>query len=206
MSGILYTIGHSNYSLDAFLELLRRHEIEMVCDVRSSPYSAYCPHFNREALVPPLQDFRFEYAFLGRELGARTEDTACYRNGKVSYALLAETEPFRNGLREVKSAMQARRVALMCAEKDPLTCHRSILICRHLRDETDSICHILETGEVETQHEAEYRLLKELKIDYPDLFNTEEELIEQAYDTRGEKIAFALREAGTIPEVSERWP
>ncbi|HLJ56880.1 MAG TPA: DUF488 domain-containing protein [Chthonomonadaceae bacterium] len=187
---ILYTIGHSNHEAERFLALLRLHGIEAICDVRSQPYSQYCPQFNRDALEPALRAAGVRYAFLGRELGARTDDPACYRDGRVEYARLAETEQFRSGVRRVLRAMQTHRVALMCAEKDPLTCHRSILICRTMRADTDEIVHILEDGGTETQQEAERRLMDTLKIVYPDLFHTEAELIEQAYDRQGERIAY----------------
>jgi hypothetical protein len=102
--------------------------------------------------------------------------------------------------------MGTLRVALMCAEKDPLTCHRTILVCRRLRSETDAIHHILEDGEIETQREAEFRLMRTLRIVYPDLFHTEEELIEQAYDLQGEKIAYMLPKPGSPPDTGENWP
>jgi uncharacterized protein (DUF488 family) len=51
----LFTIGHSTHSLEKFLELLRQHRIEAVADVRSSPYSQYNPHFNREPLQLALR-------------------------------------------------------------------------------------------------------------------------------------------------------
>ncbi|MBC7526673.1 MAG: DUF488 family protein, partial [Chthonomonadaceae bacterium] len=82
---ILYTLGHSNHSLERFLELLRLHKIETVGDVRSQPYSPYCPHFNREALQIALLQNGISYLFFGRELGARTEDTSCIIEGRVDY-------------------------------------------------------------------------------------------------------------------------
>lgn len=206
MSDALYTIGHSNHETGRFLELLRLHEIEAVCDVRSHPYSQYCPQFNREAIEAALRQAGIRYAYFGKEFGARTEDASCYRNGRVDYATLAETDAFQSGVRRLKKAMETRTVALMCAEKDPLTCHRTILVCRRLRPEIPAIRHILDTGEIETQQEAEYRLMKMLKIEYPDLFHTEEELIEQAYEVQGEKIAYVLPKSGVPEERGESWP
>src|SRR4051812_42198034 len=88
MASSLYTIGHSNHDTDHFLSLLRRHEIDVVCDVRSSPYSQYCPQFNRETLEATLRQAGIIYEFFGSELGARTDDKTCYRNGRVDYARL----------------------------------------------------------------------------------------------------------------------
>ncbi len=206
MQVTLYTIGHSNHTTERFLELLAAHGIEAVCDVRSSPYSQYCPQFNRESIEASLRNAGIRYAFFGKEFGARTDDAACYRDGRVDYARLGETEAFQAGVRRFKKAMQTLKVALMCAEKDPLTCHRTILVCRRLRPETDAIHHILDTGEIETQKEAEYRMMDSLKIVYPDLFHTEEELIEQAYDLQGQKIAYTPPRPGTTLERDESWP
>jgi len=206
MSLDLYTIGHSNHDTGRFIELLRQHGIEAVCDVRSNPYSQYCPQFNRETLEASLSQAGIRYAFFGREFGARTDDASCYRSGRVDYSRLAETDSFQSGVRRLRKAMATVRVALMCAEKDPLTCHRTILVCRRLRTETDSIRHILETGEIETRQEAEVRMMGLLKIVYPDLFHTEEELIEQAYDRQGEKIAYTLPKPGQPEERGETWP
>ena len=206
MPTALYTIGHSNYDMERFLELLLQHGIEAVCDVRSHPYSQYCPQFNREPLEVSLRQAGIRYAFFGKEFGARTDDVSCYRDGRVDYTRLAGTESFQSGVRRLKRAMETLTVALMCAEKDPLICHRTILVSRRLRPETDDIRHILETGEIETQQEAEYRLLQTLKIVYPDLFHTEQELIEQAYDLQGEKIAYTLPKPDSPPERGENWP
>lgn len=190
MSFPVYTIGHSNYTVERFIELLRLHGIEAIGDVRSHPYSQYCPQFNREALERSLKSAGVRYAYFGAELGARTEDRRCYENGRVVYSRLAETEPFRAGIRRVVKAHESRRVALMCAEKDPLTCHRTILICRTLRSFVGEIAHILEDGGLEVQREAERRLMDQLGIVYPDLFHTEDELIEEAYEIQAARIAY----------------
>ena len=102
MPPTLYTIGHSNHDAERFIELLRAHGIEAVCDVRSRPYSQYCPQFNREALEATLRQAGIRYVFFGRVFGARPEDASCYRNGHVDYALLAETDPFRSGVRRLR--------------------------------------------------------------------------------------------------------
>lgn len=188
---ILYTLGHSNHSLERFLELLRLHKIETVGDVRSQPYSPYCPHFNRESLQIALLQNGIEYLFFGRELGARTEDTDCIIEGRVDYDCLTKTEAFREGVTRLKEEIKTKRVALVCAEKDPLTCHRTILVSRELRGETEKLRHILETGETETQKEVETRLLTSLKFE-PSLFQSEAEQIEEAYGIQGRKIAYRV--------------
>jgi uncharacterized protein (DUF488 family) len=185
----LYTIGHSTHPIEDFIGLLRKHGIAVICDVRSSPYSQYNPQFNREDLIPELKSAGIGYVFLGRELGPRSEDPACYEDGRVSYRRLAETAPFREGLNRLRQGMKRYRVSLLCAEKDPLTCHRTILICRELRAEAD-IRHILADGGIETQPELETRLLHLHKLDQMELFESRSDQLERAFDARAKKIAY----------------
>ena len=190
----LYTIGHSNHPLDRFIELLKMHEITAVGDVRSSPYSRFNPQYNRESLHKVLKENSIAYVFLGQELGPRSEDPSCYVDGKVQYGLLAGTEAFTRGIERLKAGMEKYRIALMCAEKDPITCHRMILVCRAIRSEGFPIGHILENGAVEALREAELRLLRSLKMPQLGLFDTVENLIQRAYDTLGHKIAYVRGE------------
>ena len=108
----------------------------------------------------------------------------------VQYHLLAKTEPFKQGLERIRKGMQSYRLALMCAEKDPIMCHRTILICRHLRSEKVEIKHILEDGRLESNNDSEKRLMRFLKIPQLQLFDSTEELIQRAYDIQSEKIAY----------------
>lgn len=193
---MIYTIGHSNHGIEAFLGLLARHGIEELADVRSSPYSKMYPQFSREALSSSLAEAGIRYSFLGKELGARTTDASCYVAGKVSYAKLAQTAPFQRGLARVAEEARARRVALMCAEKDPLTCHRTILVARALSPLGVEVLHILGDGGIEPQAAAESRLLDLTGLPQEDLFLSREELIAEAHDIQGAKIAYT---AGDLP-------
>ena len=98
----LYTIGHSTHTIEKFIELLLMHSISTVCDVRSSPYSKFNPQFNRELLKEELSKENIAYVFLGKELGPRSDDFDCYKNGKVQYAELAKKEIFHQGLGRLK--------------------------------------------------------------------------------------------------------
>ncbi len=129
MRTIIYTIGHSTHPSEKFIELLKRHEITAVCDVRSSPYSQFTPQFNRETIQSELKKHGIAYVYLGKELGPRSDDPGCYENGKVQYDRLAKTDLFHEGIRRAKEGMKSYRIALMCAEKDPIMCHRTILVC-----------------------------------------------------------------------------
>ena len=132
MAKCIYTIGHSTHTIKKFIELLQRYGITAVADVRSKPYSQMNPQFNRETLKIELGLSGISYVFLGKELGARTKNKSCYCNGRVQYELLAQTEEFQTGLQRLQEGTRSYQIALMCAEKDPLHCHRTILVSRHL--------------------------------------------------------------------------
>lgn len=151
----LYTIGHSNHSLETFLSLLKQHGITALGDVRSHPYSKHYPQFSYQFLKEELKKHRIVYVFLSKELGARSTDSNCYKEGKVQYARLANTQTSQEGINRLQKGMESYRIALMCAEKDPLTCHRTILICRQIRAKDLTIKHILEDGSIETLEEAD---------------------------------------------------
>jgi uncharacterized protein (DUF488 family) len=189
----LYTIGYSPFTDERFMEVLRHHGIGAVCDVRSMPYSRYKPEFNKAALEQNLQRQSIGYLFVGTMLGGRPAEPDLYEGGRVRFDLVAQSRVFQKGLAWLKQTAKAQTAALMCAEKDPLTCHRTILVCRHLRHEFD-IFHILEDGTVEDHKDAERRLVKLVGIPTDDLFRTEEELISDAYDLQGRKIAYVRKE------------
>jgi len=202
MADSVYTIGHSTHSTEKLTELLTAHGITTVADVRSQPYSRFNPQFNRESLQANLKAAGIAYVFLGCELGGRAEDSGCYVDGKVQYDLLAQTALFQEGLTRIAQGMSAHRIALMCAEKDPLTCHRAILVCRHLAARGIGAQHILEDGGIENHEDALTRLLKELGIAERELFRTRDELIAEAYLRRGQQIAYS--EKLSSPEDNNR--
>ena len=190
----LFTIGHSTHTSERFVDLLRMHEITAVCDVRSDPYSKFNPQFNHETLQTELKRHGIAYVFLGKELGPRSNDPDCYVKGKVDYNRLSQTGHFHEGLRRVGQGMKSYRIALMCAEKDPIMCHRTILVCRHLRVEEMRIRHILDDGSIEENDQAIKRLMELLKLPERDLFHSPEEMIERAYDLQGDRIAFVKKD------------
>ena len=124
------------------------------------------------------------------ELGARRTETESYRDGKVDYYLVSETASFSSGIQRLVDGSKKLKIALMCSEKDPLTCHRTILVSRHLRDFVGSIQHILSDGKIESHKDAEMRLVKECKLQNQDFLVSDRERLELAYKRRGEKIAF----------------
>lgn len=193
------TIGHSNHELNVFLNLLQDQEVSTVADVRSAPYSRYCPHFNKDALEGSLKEHSIEYLFLGREFGARVDDPACVSNGRIQYALLARRSEFLDGIELVRDRIRHSRFAMMCAEEDPLTCHRTILVARELDREGISVEHIRGDGRVETHDDVKTRLLKLTGLyqgegSQMELFRQpepdNEKLLSDAFDIQEEKIAY----------------
>ncbi|MBY0229738.1 MAG: DUF488 domain-containing protein [Gemmataceae bacterium] len=190
----LFTVGHSNHELAHFLALLRRHGIEAVVDVRSVPVSGRNPHFNRDMLQPALRGAGVMYGFLGEELGARRTEREAYDEGKALYERIVDLPKFRTGIDRVLDGITKCRVALMCAEKDPLDCHRAILVCRELAKSVPGILHILADGKLETHAEAEERLMVLHGEGEADLFRPREERAALAYARRGERICYAESE------------
>jgi uncharacterized protein (DUF488 family) len=190
MTATVYTIGHSTHTIERFIDLLKQHHISAVCDVRSRPYSRMNPQFNREDLRSSLKAADIKYVFLGKELGARSDDKSCYRNGQIQYDLLAKTSLFNEGIERVIEGSNNYRIALMCAEKEPLDCHRTILVSRTLCDRGVEIEHILGDGRIEAHGHAIERLVDRLRVLGADMFRKPDEVIADAYKRQGNDIAY----------------
>lgn len=190
----VFTIGHSNHSFEKFHGLLQSHNITALADVRSAPYSRSNPDFNREFLKTKLAEAGIAYVFLGRELGARPEGAQFYRQGRVQYRVLAESPQFRAGLDRVLNGAQTQRLALLCAEKEPLECHRTLLVSRELVASGASVLHIHADGRLETYSDAMKRLIKILGLPEEDLFRTREDMIADACAMQEERIAYVNEE------------
>lgn len=186
----VFTIGHSTHSIEAFLESLREHGISAVVDVRSAPFSRFNPQYNKKALEQSLRTNEIRYVFLGRELGARSEDPSCYVDGRVQYARLARTGLFNSGLERVMRGSRELRLALMCAEKEPLECHRTLLVARVLAERGVAVTHILADGSGEPHQVTMTRLLDIVGLPRQDLFHSTEQLIEEALTRQEERIAY----------------
>jgi uncharacterized protein (DUF488 family) len=158
---MIYTLGHSKHPTERFIELLRQHDIGALADVRSTPFSRFNPQFNRERLAAALREVGIHYVFLGQELGARPREREFYDGDRVSYAKLAQSELFRRGLERVLAGSREHRIALMCAERDPLHCHRALLISPELERAGVPVTHIHADGSLETH----VNLMKRVKPD-----------------------------------------
>jgi len=191
----LFTIGHSNHTLGRFLELLGSQGVEAVIDIRSAPYSRYCPQYNKEVLEKSIKSRGMEYIFLGRELGGKRNEESCYVDGKIKFELIAKLPIFQVGLERVIQEAEKQKVALMCAESEPLDCHRTILVCRQLKKINPDlqITHILSDGTIELHEKTLQRLVRLHKLE-PELFgelSSNSYLIEKAYALQEEKMAYS---------------
>jgi uncharacterized protein (DUF488 family) len=196
MPDTVFTIGHSTHTQERFIDLLCQHGVTAICDVRSMPYSRMNPQFNREDLEKALLARGIAYRFLGKELGARSNDPDCYENGKVQYDRLAETESFKRGIsRVLRGIKEDFRIAIMCAEKEPLECHRTILVARHLAALGLDVEHILADGRLEADSAALTRLKRMHNLPEEDMFRSPEELLADAYRRQEERIAYEVAEA-----------
>lgn len=190
MKSAVYTIGYSNHEIAYFIDFLRQHNITALGDVRSHPYSRYVPQYSQEPLKAALAAAGISYVFLGKELGARSKNPTCYKKGRVQYERLAKESTFLEGIDRVIQGTSRYRIALMCAEKDPIECHRALLVARKLFDAGIPVNHILADGSLEAHEAMESRLLAVCKLPEGDMFKSREEFVADAYLIQGERVAY----------------
>lgn len=187
---VVHTVGHSTHSADALLALLAAHRINAIADVRSAPYSRFQPHYNREPLQGLLRDRGIHYVFLGDALGGRSRSAADYEDGRVVYARLAKSAAFQVGIDRLVTGATHYRIAVLCAEKEPLECHRTLLVARELDRRGCPVAHIHGDGAVESHDQAMSRLMEMHGIAGDSLFDTREQLIQHACDLQEKRIAY----------------
>ena len=188
----IFTVGHSAHLREHFKALLVRFSINVVLDVRSSPYSRRYPQYNRNALKGWLLDIGIQYTFAGSALGGRPTSPSLYVNGKADYLQMAESTLFREGLRRVATAARSYRVVLMCAEADPLECHRFLLIGRALHEGGLDVQHILPSGGVERHAVTEDRLLRATGVLQRGFFDDGSDALARAYILQAARAAYSV--------------
>ncbi len=188
----VFTIGHSNHSEEDFVALLRRSGIEQVMDVRSAPRSRWVPHFNPDRLELILEKAGIDYAYAGGELGGRPMDRALYdSDGSVSYERVATCDDFDQGIARVLRAADERRVALMCMERDPLDCHRTLLVARALAERGVAVEHILPDGALLSHEAVMTRLVADMNLPpNGDMFRTREDVTAEAINKKSRQVAY----------------
>ncbi len=191
-SATLYSIGYATKPIEVFLAQLKQYRINAVADVRSVPFSKVFFDYHQDALRNTLHENGIRYVFLGQELGPRSKDPAHYdSNQQIRFDLLSQSELFQSGLSRLEKGWRNGWViALLCAEKDPVDCHRSLLIGRALQTRFQiDLQHITHTGELELQSDLDSRLTR-MHNTHNDLFCSAEEKIELAYAAQNRLKAY----------------
>ena len=199
----IFSIGHSNHSIDKFLSLLENSKINMVVDVRSAPFSRMFPQFNQETLKKSLGENSIGYLFLGNQIGGRSNDSDDYLDGQVLYKALAQKEGFKTGIERLKEGSAKYRIALMCSEKEPLDCHRTLLVSQALASRDIPVGHIHADGTVEAHKDALARLLTLHNLSSPDLFSDDKVRVQEALTLQEKKIAYQLPKPSESKEEFE---
>ena len=141
------------------------------------------------------------YLFLGKELGWRPGDPGCYLDGKVDFARLAATQAFKHGIEIALREAQTHVVAVICAEKEPLHCHRTLLVARALveccmqqRDRAVKVVHILADGNLETYEQSMERLVQLTGLGNSAAQSpaTYQELVAQALALQEKRVGYVL--------------
>ena len=194
----IFTIGYAGFEIDHFIKVIKEYQINSLIDVRSSPFSKYYSEYNKPLLQKTLQERGIIYRNYNREFGARQDDKMYYPNGYLDFSMFTRSMMFIEGMQKIIKAIPlGYRFVLMCSEKDPITCHRSIMIGKAFFNNGVSINHILSDGRIITQSEIETRLVD---MYYPDrdqltLFGEQlsfEEMVKNSYKYQNEKIGYRI--------------
>ena len=186
----LFSIGHSNMAAERFIGLLRDAGVNAIADVRSTPLSRRFPWFSGKNLAATLAQHGMTYLAYGEALGGRPRDAALYRDGVADYEAMARQREFQIVLDRLTAEGVRHRVCLMCAEREPLDCHRCLLVARALAERGLGIGHILHDGTIEPHAATEQRLLA-LTGASDDLFVTGQgERLAAAYRRRARAVAY----------------
>lgn len=150
----LYTLGHSRHSVETFIALLKQHRIERVVDVRGQPYSRYNPQFNRERLAGRLNAEQIDYTWSGEHLSGRPRERCFYASsGEVLWDKLAAKPELQAELDALAAKAHLHRLVLVCAEEDPMRCHRRFLLTPLLSRHGVEVLHLRGDGRVEPESE-----------------------------------------------------
>ncbi|MBQ7226076.1 MAG: DUF488 domain-containing protein [Clostridia bacterium] len=200
MENSIYTIGYTGYSLDEFIQELKNKGINVVIDVRSSPYSERYPDYNRDNLESTLASNRIYYRNYVKEFGARQDNRNFYsRDGYFDFEVFAKSEQFLSGVEKIKNSVaKGYRVLFLCAEKEPIQCHRTILVSRafhklgynviHLKPNNIAINH----GEIETQLLNMYFPNRYQRDMFSNDDKTDDDYLIDAYRMQNRKIGYKI--------------
>ncbi|WP_238881956.1 DUF488 family protein [Clostridium sp. YIM B02551] len=194
----IYTIGHSNYSVERLIDMLNYYKINCVVDIRGTPYSKYNVQFNKETIRNTLLNKGFMYIYMGKEFAAQRENRELYtKEGYADFEKVVEDKDFLDGIERLRlGCIKGYRIVLMGAMQDPINCHRAILLGRALINNGFNLKHILHDYSLATQEELEEKMLEKYfstrnQVTIETLLGTEpkrEELIKRCYRESNKEI------------------
>jgi uncharacterized protein (DUF488 family) len=151
----LFTIGHSNHSPERFIKLLEDAGIDEIIDVRSTPYSQWAQFANRETLGKLLASLEICYLYMGGVLGGHIPDLQGNKKADrlKAYEGIRQTPVFKQGIDKVIDEMDHRRVCILCAEEDPESCHRRLLVGKSIIGNGINVIHLRGDGSQQTEEE-----------------------------------------------------
>ena len=201
MGKTIYTIGYSGFSLVDFIQELRNHNINVVIDVRSYAYSERYPDYNKTTIEKSLNKAGIYYKNYAKEFGARQDNMAFYSSeGYLDFDIFSKSEQFQNGVTKiVDSTEKGYKIVFMCAEKEPIQCHRTILVARAFDKLGFSVIHLMPKGITKNQRQIDEELLKKYfpNIGQMTLFDdqmSDEECLDAAYKKQNEQIGYRMEE------------
>lgn len=193
----VFTIGYAAFNIDDFIQVLKKYNISYLIDVRSNPVSEYYQDFNSLNLRPKLKEHNIIYENLALEFGARQDNKEFFsESGFVDFEKFTQSEQFKNGVEKIKNGLAiGHNFVLMCAEKDPINCHRSIMIAHAMQRTGIEVLHIMPDKQLQKQNQIGKRLLDlyfsgRNQLNLFEENSNEQELIEQAYKKQNEEIGY----------------
>ncbi|MBM7834477.1 DUF488 family protein [Clostridium sardiniense] len=198
----VFTIGHSNYSIDRLIEMLRHFNINCVVDIRGTPYSKYNVQFDKESIRYSLTKAGFIYIYMAKELAAKRLNKISYNNeGYADFEKVIHEHDFKKGIERLKDGCRkGYKIAILGAMQDPIRCHRSILVGRALREYGFNVEHILDDYSIASQEDIEQNLLDKYfknreQITIDSLLGnglTDEDMIKEGYRMANKEIGYRI--------------
>ena len=198
----VYTIGHSTEPIECLINRLKQYQIHYVVDVRSVPYSQFATQYNGDLLKVTLKEAGIGYLYMGGVFGARQENERYYNEqGILDFEMYQKSPIFQNGAARIENGvMKGYRLVFLCSEKDPIDCHRNIMVARYFFNKGYSVGNIMIDGTLQEQEEIEERLLDKYFPDRNELTLFEmiegkrekREYIEEAYHLCNMEIGYRL--------------
>lgn len=195
----IFTIGYAGFDIDSFISVLKKYKINSLIDVRSQPHSKFYKDFDKASLSETLDKYHICYRNYYKEFGARQSNVRYYPNGYLDFSMYVKSTEFLAGMdRLIKAMPLGFTFVLMCSEKDPITCHRNIMVAKEFYHRGINVSNILSDGSTISQDKIEERLVD---IYYPNrdqlsFFDEPlswDEMVKNAYIMQNEKIGYRLR-------------